>query len=123
MSMWFIVFACFQFYLPLLWGVLRIMPDNLSNQILRFRSTPVPSWCSLTGCIFAGTRRPTAGPFRCGAMGCLCVFRAVTGGELNVSPHLRDGSSLSPCARWLISPAWGQSLQGGCQRQGVQFCP
>lgn len=44
--------------------------------------------------------------------GYLCVFRAVTAGELNVSPCLQDGSSLSPCTRWLVSPACGQSLQG-----------
>lgn len=29
-----------------------------------------------------------------------------------MSPCLQDGSSLSPCARWLVSLAFGQSLQG-----------
>lgn len=55
----------------------------------------VLSWCSLMGCIFAGVRHPIAGPFPCGAMGCLCVFRAVTVGELNMSPCLQDGWSLT----------------------------
>lgn len=48
----------------------------------------VPSWCTLVGCIFAGMRHPTAGPFPCGAMGHLCVFRAVTVGELNMLRRL-----------------------------------
>lgn len=49
------------------------------------------SWCSLVGCIFAGIGHPTAGPFPCGAMGCLCGLRAVMVEELNVS------------AGWLVS--------------------
>lgn len=71
------LFACFPFCFPWAWRALWIVPCNLSDQE-----------CSLTGYNFAGMGHPTAGPFPCGAGGCPCVFRVVTAGELNVSPHL-----------------------------------